>query len=128
MTKNDQMALDMLRVLDADEIERLPWMPVSGCEGVYEKRLWRFDSFVQALLRFEPGGVAPGRPHLAAHHHMWVVSGEATIAGRRLTPGSYVHVPPGVHHRVEDVGPHGCVVLQMHRPHAPQEAEHRRRS
>ncbi|HET7689987.1 MAG TPA: hypothetical protein VFK41_06400, partial [Nocardioidaceae bacterium] len=90
---------------------------------VEEKTLWRFGDFVVALIRFSPGSGSPGRPHLAAHHHVWVVSGSCTFAGRELTAGSYVHVPPRTEHEVREVGPEGCVLLQMHRPHPPREAD-----
>lgn len=109
-------ALDALLVLDPIEIAQLPWQAVPGCPGVREKELWRFGDFVHALIRYEPGSSTPGRPHLAAHHHIWTVSGNATIGGRPLVTGSYVHVPPGVEHPVRDVGPDGCTLLQVHRP------------
>lgn len=116
-------ALHDLLVLDVAAIQAIPWQPLDGCPGVEHKVLWRLGGFTQALVRYEPGSSTPGRPHLAAHHHLWVQSGSITIAGRRLGAGSYVHVPPGVRHRGSDVGPRGCTVLQMHRPHAPREGE-----
>lgn len=116
-------ALENLYAIDPQEIEDLPWEPVPRCPGVHEKTLWRFGDFVQALIRYQPEASTPGLPHLAAHHHIWVVSGAATVAGRRLVAGSYMHVPPGVLHPVKDVGPAGCTFLQMHRPHPPREAE-----
>lgn len=124
----DRQALESLLILDAGAIDAIDWEPVPGLPGVCEKQLWRYGSYVEALLRFDVGAVGPGVPHLAAHHHIWVVAGTATIAGRRVGPGSYIHVPPGAEHRVEGVGPDGCVLLQMHRPHAPQEAQSRPRS
>lgn len=124
---SERQALESLLVLDAGAIEAMDWEPVHGCPGVYDKQLWRYGSYVEALVRFDAGAVGPGVPHLVAHHHIWVVSGTATIAGRRVGPGSYIHVPPGAEHRVEEVGADGCVLLQMHRPHAPQEAESRSR-
>lgn len=122
-TGAEQAALDSLLALNPMEIDLLPWEPVPDCPGVSEKVLWHLGTFVQALVRYEPGASSPGEPHLAAHHHIWVVSGAATIAGRRLVTGSYLHVPPGVVHRITDVGPEGCTLLQMHRPHPMQEAE-----
>lgn len=116
-------ALGSLLVLDAAQIEAMPWEPVEHCPGVSMKVLWRFDDYVNSLLRAEPGAAIAGRPHLAAHHHVWLVSGEATIGGRRLTAGSYLHIPPGVVHELQAAGPDGCVLLQLHRPHAPREAE-----
>jgi quercetin dioxygenase-like cupin family protein len=121
--QSDRAALDLLFTIDAKQIDQLPWAPVPGCVGVDQKILWRFGDFVQALIRYEPGGSSRGEPHLAAHHHIWVVSGAATIGGRHLEAPSYLHVPPGVAHGVRDVEPEGCVLLQMHRPHPPREAE-----
>jgi mannose-6-phosphate isomerase-like protein (cupin superfamily) len=114
--------LGSLLVLDSAEIDAMPWQPVEHAPGVRMKILWRYDDYVQALLHAEPGATIPGRPHLVAHHHIWVVSGSGTVAGRHLTAGSYVYVPPGAEHHVDDVGPEGCVVLQIHHPHPPQEA------
>lgn len=116
-------ALQGLSVLDAEQIEALPWAAVDACPGVDQKVLWRLGSFTQALIRYAPGSTTSGEPHLAAHHHVWVHSGDITFAGRRLTAGSYAHVPPGVAHPGGAVGPHGCTLLQMHRPHPPLEAE-----
>ena len=120
---SNREALESLFVLNADQIDALPWTPVADCPGVTEKVLWHLGDFVQALIRYQPLATTPGEAHLAAHHHICVVSGSATIAGQPLTGGSYVHVPPGVDHPVTDVGAAGCTLLQMHRPHAPAEAE-----
>jgi hypothetical protein len=119
----DPDALHGLQVLDANQIEALPWLPLAGCAGVEHKLLWNLGGFTQALVRYAPGSATPGRPHLAAHHHVWVHSGDITFAGRRLSAGSYAHVPPGVAHAGTDVGPRGCTLLQMHRPHPPREGD-----
>jgi uncharacterized RmlC-like cupin family protein len=103
-------------MLGPTEIGQLPWQSVPGCPGVEEKELWRSGDMVDALIRFEPGSATPGRHHRAGHHHIWVISGAATIADRRVVAGSYVYVPPNVDHPIHDVGEDGCVVLQMHRP------------
>jgi hypothetical protein len=121
MTNRD--ALESLYTVNAHQIEELSWTPVPRCPGVQEKTLWRFADFVVALIRYEPSSTSPGAPHLAAHHHIWVVSGAAEIAGRQLVAGSYVHVPPGSAHPVVNIGPETCTILQMHRPHPPREAE-----
>jgi glyoxylate utilization-related uncharacterized protein len=115
--------LENLYAVNPQEIDGIPWEPVNGFDGVHQKIIWQLGGFTQALIRFQPGAATVGEPHLAAHHHIWVVSGAATIAGRRLTAGSYVHVPPGVLHPVKDIGPDGCTLLQTHRPHAMVEAE-----
>jgi mannose-6-phosphate isomerase-like protein (cupin superfamily) len=123
MQMSNREALDTLYSVDPQEIVKLPWEPVDGCAGVYQKILWRLGDYVEALVLYEPGASTVGKPHLAAHHHIWIVSGAATIGGRRLVENSYMHVPPGAWHGVTDVGPQGCTMLQMHRPHPPVEAE-----
>ena len=120
---SNREALESLYFVDAQQINELPWKQVPGCPGVHEKTLWRFGDFVVALIRYRSKASTPGAPHLAAHHHVWVVSGAAEVAGRRLVAGSYVHVPPGAGHPVENVGHETCTILQMHRPHPPREAE-----
>lgn len=115
-------ALTLLYSLDAQAIDALVWQDVPGCTGVHQKVLWRLGDFVQALLEYAPAATTPGPPHLAAHHHIWVVSGSVTIAGRQLAAGSYMHVPPGVGHAATG-GVDGCILLQMHRPHPPTEAD-----
>ena len=120
---SNREALETLYFADAQQIDELPWTQVPRCPGVHEKTLWRFGDFVVALIRYQPNATTPGVPHLAAHHHIWVVSGAAEVAGRLLVAGSYVHVPSGARHPVEDVGDEACTILQMHRPHPPREAE-----
>jgi mannose-6-phosphate isomerase-like protein (cupin superfamily) len=120
---SNREALESLYSVDAQEIDELPWTQVPACPGVHEKTLWRFGDFVVALIRYQPHATTPGVPHLAAHHHIWVVSGAVTVADRQLRAGSYVHVPPGAGHPIENVGSEACVILQMHRPHPPREAE-----
>jgi hypothetical protein len=108
--------LDRPLTLEPAEIEQLPWRPVPDCPGVAAKDLWRSGDLHDALISYQPGAATPGKPHPSAHHHIWVVSGAASIAGRRIIGGSYVHVPPGTAHPITDVGPEGCLLLQMHRP------------
>lgn len=109
MTRPD--APMMLRPAD---IEKRPWQPVAGCPGVRAKELLRLDGTVHALISYEPGAATPGLPHMHADHYIWVVSGEATVAGEQVTVGSYVYVPMGVAHPIRNVGAVGCTILQMH--------------
>jgi len=108
--------LGTMLVLNPDDIDRLEWRPVPGCPGVVAKDLWRSGDLHDALISYEPGGGTPGKPHAGAHHHIWVISGSASVAGRPVTAGSYVYVPPGTVHPIADVGEKGCLLLQMHRP------------
>jgi hypothetical protein len=109
-------ALDTLQTLSPSDIERLAWRPIPGCPGVRATDLWRSGDLHDALISYEPGAGTPGKPHVGAHHHIWVVSGSASIAGRRIVAGSYAYVPPGVPHPIADIGAEGCLLLQMHRP------------
>jgi hypothetical protein len=47
-------------VVPADEVERLPWVPVPACPGVDEKTLWQFGGFVVAEVRYYPGSAVRG--------------------------------------------------------------------
>jgi quercetin dioxygenase-like cupin family protein len=69
-----------------------------------------------ALIAYQPGANTPGPPHPGAEHHVWVIAGSASVAGRRVVAGSYVYVPPDTAHRIDDIGPEGCTLFQMHRP------------
>lgn len=122
VTLSARESLKLLWVVDADDVDEMPWTPVPRSPGVHEKVLWHFANYVEALIKLEPGAVIDGAPHLAASHHIWVVSGSASIAGRLLSAGSYVHVPPGVSHPIVAVGPEGATLLQMHRPHPSRES------
>jgi hypothetical protein len=108
-------ARDRLITLDPAHIDRLAWQPVPGCPGVRAKELWRRGDHVDALISYEAGASTPGSPHSAADHHIWVISGRATVAGQEAVAGSYAYVPPGVAHQVRDVAAGGCVLLQVHR-------------
>lgn len=112
-----------LTILGPADIGRRPWVAVPDCPGVRAKELWRFGDAIDALIDYAPGASTPGQPHLTAHHHIWVLSGEATVAGQRVVAGSYVYVPRGVAHRVAEVGAGGCTLLQLHRPSALHAAE-----
>lgn len=107
---------EALTTLGPTDIESLPWRPVTGCPGVRAAELWRSGHSVDALIAYEPMASTPGQPHPHANHHIWVVSGSATLAGRRMIAGSYAYVAPGVTHPIAEVGPEGCVILQIHRP------------
>src|SRR5437762_4138529 len=48
--------------------------------------------------RYPTGASTPGHHRPATEHHIWVLSGGATIGGQHVETGSYVHVPPGIDH------------------------------
>jgi ChrR-like protein with cupin domain len=107
---------DAVMALNAVDIDELPWQPVAGCRGVFDKELWRSDGFVHALIRYEPGASTPGPPHPMAYHHIWVVRGDASIGDCRVAGGSYVFIPAAQAHPIRAIGPEGCTLLQMHHP------------
>lgn len=115
-TRGGPGAMDALLAISPTEIDAMPWRPVPECPGVAAKDLWWSGDMHDALISYEPGATTPGKPHSRAHHHIWVVSGYASIAGRSVGGGSYVYVPPDTAHPIADVGPEGCLLLQMHRP------------
>jgi hypothetical protein len=104
-----------MTILGPDDVDRLAWRPVVGCPGVRAVEIWRSGGEVDALIAYDAGAATPGRPHPGADHHIWVVAGSASIAGRRVVAGSYVHVPPAFAHPIDEVGPGGCTLLQIHR-------------
>jgi len=99
--------------LTPQQIYDTPWTPVTGCEGVSVKELWRSADLVYVLLRYVPDAATSGLPH-TVDQHLWVVDGEATVVDRRLPAGSYVHVPAGTPHPIRATGALGCVILQSH--------------
>jgi quercetin dioxygenase-like cupin family protein len=115
---------DRLLTLSVADIDQLPWREVTGCPGVRAKELWHHGALVHALIAYAPGASTPGIPHPHADHYIWVVSGEAKVAGDRITAGSYLHVPPGVAHPIGDIGDGGCVLLQLHVSHPTAAGRH----
>ena len=122
-TGDGRQALDALLVLSPAEIDELPWWPVMGCPGVRAKELWHVDGFVHALIGYHPGAATAGVPNPTGHHHIWVVSGAATVAGRHLAAGSYLYVPPGVEHPIVADSEAGCLLLQLHGLYPPRAEE-----
>jgi quercetin dioxygenase-like cupin family protein len=106
--------VDAVTALDAAEISHLRWQPVGGCPGVRGKELWRTSHAACAVIAYEVGAVTPGHPHPDAEHHLWVISGVASVAGRNLPAGSYAHVPPAVAHPIAAVGGQRLILLQLH--------------
>ncbi len=95
--------------LDAALVESLSWQPLARLgRAAQVKTLLRTPDSVAGLLRLEPGTSENEHVHADAHHHGWVLRGEATVAGTTITAGSYFHIPAGVRHAVTDVGPDGC--------------------
>lgn len=108
--------LGKLMVLDAQDVASIAWEPMSGQTGVFSKVLWRSGDVAIGLIRVDAGAEKAPHVHHGAHHHIWVVSGSATMLGEPLTAGSYVYIPPGVRHEVTAVGPEGVTFFYTYRP------------
>lgn len=105
-----------LVLLTADEVQQRRWKPLDDQPGVTHTVLWRSGDVVIGMIRLEPGAENPEHVHQAAHHHFFLLQGEATIVGRRLQAGGYAHIPPGEAHGVTDVGPDGVTFFYSYRP------------
>ena len=97
------------------DIDQLAWVPVDVCPGVHVKQLGEEDGCVASLIAYQPGATTPGLPHLAAQHHIWVISGRGLVADHWLHAGGYAHVPENSAHPIL-AGPSGCLLLQLHIP------------
>ncbi len=107
--------LGHLLVATAADIDAMPWQPM-GDRGVQQKVLWQSGDVVIGLVRVETGAVKPEHVHLGAHHHIWITRGTCDMVGHTLGEGSYVYIPPGVPHAVDNVGPQGCEFFYTYRP------------
>lgn len=107
--------LGHLLIRTAAQIDEMPWEQI-GTAGVDHKVLWQSGDVVIGLIRVAAGAVKPEHVHLGAHHHIWVTSGSCRMVGRDVAAGSYVYIPPGVPHAVDNVGPQGCEFFYTYRP------------
>jgi hypothetical protein len=98
------------------ELAEMPWEELHGIEGATHKVLWQAGDVVIGLIRVEAGRTKPEHTHHGAHHHMLITHGSCVMLGQRVDEGSYIYVPPGVPHAVDDVGPDGVEFFYTHRP------------
>jgi quercetin dioxygenase-like cupin family protein len=112
-------------VRTAVSLEAEPWEPLHDIEGATHKVLWQSGAVVIGLIRVEAGRSKPPHTHHGAHHHMLITKGSCVMLGARVDEGSYVYVPPGVEHAVDDVGPEGVEFFYTYRPVelAPQDED-----
>lgn len=102
-------------VVDGETAEALPSLPLEGFEGVTYKLLWQSGKSVAGIMRVPAGREIGSHVHQRSHHHIWVQEGSAEMVGRRVGPGSYVHVPAGVEHGITGVeAPEGLTVLYLY--------------
>jgi mannose-6-phosphate isomerase-like protein (cupin superfamily) len=101
-------------VLTAGEIAQLPLQALDVGPGVTHRVLWRSDDSMAGVMTVERGHRLGRHTHRKNHHHMWVLHGEATVLGRDVGPGSYVHVPNGVEHDIDATRTVGCTLLYLY--------------
>ena len=103
-------------VTTASDLAALPWEPLRDIPGAAHKVLWQHGATVIGLIRVEAGMAKPAHSHHGAHHHMFITRGSCVMLGKRVDEGSYVYVPPGVPHAVDEVGPDGVEFFYTYRP------------
>ena len=105
-------------MLTPEAMAALPLTPLGPLQGVVHRVLWRNESSMAGVLTVEAGHRLGAHAHRVNHHHLWVLSGRATILGTELGPGSYVHVPSGVEHDIDASSTGGCTVFYLYLRHA----------
>jgi len=93
--------------------------PGVNTKGIFVKVL-RFDERTQRapsiLLKFAAGAMYPYHDHPAGEE-LFVLEGDVTIEGEKLSAGDYLYTPPGFKHSVKSET--GCVLLFI----VPEEVE-----
>jgi mannose-6-phosphate isomerase-like protein (cupin superfamily) len=106
-------------ILTSKLIAAIPETPLGSLRHVTHRVLWRHDTSEAGILTVD-GGHALGRhAHRVNHHHMWVLDGHATVLGKEVGAGSYVHVPAGVDHDIDATATEGCTVFYLYLAPAP---------
>jgi len=108
--------LGKVLVRTAFQLADEPWEDLRGIEGATHKVLWQSGATVIGLIRVEAGRSKPAHTHHGAHHHMLITRGSCVMLGEKVGEGSYIYVPPGVAHAVDDVGPDGVEFFYTYRP------------
>ena len=101
-------------VITGSEVEALPSKRLSHTAGVTHRVLWESGASMAGVMDVEAGHRLGRHAHRANHHHIWVLSGRATILDVEVGPGSYVHVPAGVTHDIDATATDGCSVFYLY--------------
>ena len=108
--------LGRVLLLTSAALAEQPLEDLRGIEGATHKVLWQHGATVIGLIKVEAGRTKPEHTHHGAHHHMLITRGSCGMLGERVDAGSYIYVPPGVAHAVDDVGPEGVEFFYTYRP------------
>ncbi|MBI2303479.1 MAG: cupin domain-containing protein [Chloroflexi bacterium] len=102
--------------LEFFDVGPLPWRPVAGWPGVYEKTLSQDEKTGDhtRLLRFEPGVVTTETLTHDFWEEVWIVQGGLIDVAKKqtFTEGMYACRPPGMKHGPYQV-PIGCVTFEV---------------
>ena len=104
------------QLLSPHDIVGLPVSPIGSLPGVERKILWQDGTAEAGILVLMGGHQLGAHTHRRNHHHLWVLDGHATILGREVEPGSFVHVPSGIEHDIDARGTEGCAVFYVYAP------------
>ena len=107
--------LGKLIIAPSSEIDSRPWEPL-GTPGVRQKVLWQSGDVVLGLIQVDAGAAKKEHTHHGAHHHILMTRGSCRMVGQTLDEGSYIYIPPGVPHAVDEVCPQGCEFFFTYRP------------
>ena len=95
------MDTDRAIVMTARDIGAAPYQPLGTSDGVEHTVLWTDGTSMTGVLTIAAGTRLGRHAHRTHHHHMWITGGEVVVLGKRLGPGSYVHIPAGVPHDID---------------------------
>jgi quercetin dioxygenase-like cupin family protein len=103
-------------ILPRLDIDARPWRQFAGNEGVSDKVLWAdpVTGSSAGLMAIAPGKTVRSHLHRRAIHHLCVLHGTCRIRDRALGPGSYVFVPAGVEHGIDEGGQGGCTLFFLY--------------
>ena len=103
-------------ILEAADVQALPWRVFAEQEGVAEKVLWQdagAGSYA-GMLSISPGSSVRLHRHRTAAHHLTVIRGSCRIGGIPMERGSYAFVPAGTWHGISEAGHAGCEIFFLH--------------
>ena len=101
-------------VLTADAIAALPVEPLGNLDGVSHRVLWRDATSMSGVLTVQAGHRLGTHAHRLNEHHIWILEGQASILGKTLGEGGYVHVPSELEHDIDATSTGGCTVLYLY--------------
>lgn len=101
-------------MLSASDVASLEPQGLGDLSGISRRILHRDETTEAGILRVAAGRRLGRHTHRANQHHMWVLDGEADVAGVRIGPGGYAHIPAGVEHDIDATLTEGCTVVYLY--------------